>query len=636
MDLQHLDKGLIFTDSKNCIGCNNCIRGCPTLEANVGVIDESEIFKIHLDDRECILCGTCLDTCTHDVRRSIDDFDKFFDALAQGRKISLLIAPAFLLNYTGEYKKILGYLKSIGVNGFYSVSFGADITTWAYLKHITANSAYGKISQPCPAIVSYVERHRPELINSLMPIQSPMMCSAIYLRNYMGITDELAFLSPCIAKKIEMESERGKGLISYNVGFNKLMKHIDENNINLGTYPDFDDQIDYGLGSLYPVPGGLRENVEFYLGDDALVVQAEGELHVYEYLDHFASHRSAWAKRGITPTLVDVLNCGRGCNFGTATEFRLTDNAFVQIDAHEVRRAKRAELRKRLKEDGEAINAASNLDMLNEKFKDLNLSDFMCSYENKTARDHTVSRETLERIYASMRKTSERDRVFDCTACGYRSCKDMASAIALDLNYKENCSEYVKRIVKEQIAYQRSVIDHFKEVGDLIHLLNTDNIRISADTTTINERVVEAITHGEKMDVTLNSLQVEFKKIIASYGQISNIARTTNMLSINAAIESAHAGALGRGFAIIAEEMRNLAQKVIAVASESEKNSDSISKVLSDLVEGVTNFTDRIDGIRMSTGEIKSNVGNITDKTKSMMELMLELEEETAGSNIPK
>ena len=43
-----------------------------------------------------------------------------------------------------------------GPDGDASVSFGADITTWGYIKYITENNFYGGISQPCPAVVGYI------------------------------------------------------------------------------------------------------------------------------------------------------------------------------------------------------------------------------------------------------------------------------------------------------------------------------------------------------------------------------------------------------------------------------------------------------------------------------------------------
>lgn len=46
----------------------------------------------------------------------------------------------------------------------------------------------------------------PELLPKLFPVQSPMMCAAIYAQKEMGVSDKLAFISPCIAKKAELEA----------------------------------------------------------------------------------------------------------------------------------------------------------------------------------------------------------------------------------------------------------------------------------------------------------------------------------------------------------------------------------------------------------------------------------------------
>lgn len=45
------------------------------------------------------------------------------------------------------------------------------------------------------------------------------------------------------------------------------------------------DEIEYGLGSIYPMPGGLKENVYWFLGEDAFIRQIEGEKHMYHYLE---------------------------------------------------------------------------------------------------------------------------------------------------------------------------------------------------------------------------------------------------------------------------------------------------------------------------------------------------------------
>ena len=124
---------MIFTNN-NCIGCNKCIRSCPVLIANI-----SEDNKIDVNSEACIECGACFDNCKHNARDYEDDTEVFLNDLRKGKKYSVLVAPAFIANYPKDYKKIFGYLKSLGVLHIYPVSFGADITTWAYIKYIKEN-----------------------------------------------------------------------------------------------------------------------------------------------------------------------------------------------------------------------------------------------------------------------------------------------------------------------------------------------------------------------------------------------------------------------------------------------------------------------------------------------------------------
>ena len=441
--LEDYNKGLIYTATKGCIDCNKCIHECPVLKSNVSAMDSDGTYKVCVDDKECILCGACIDTCVHDVRHFKDDCDDFLLGLKQGKSLSVIVAPAFYINYPNNYKNILGYLKSLGVKNFYPVSFGADITVWGYLNYKTKNTTVANVAQPCPAIVRRIEKHQPELLSLLMPIQSPMMCTAIYLKRYKGIQEDLAFLSPCIAKKAEIESKRGLGLVRHNVTFKNLMEHIKKEAVNLEDYPAVEEEYAYGLGSLFPKPGGLRENIEYYLGPEASIIQVEGERKSYRYLEALAA-RVRKGKEPM-PMLVDVVNCEMGCCYGTGTEFRLaSDDNDIVYHALSMRTEKYNATKDQ--SPNAAQTPAERFAQLNNAFKELKLEDFMCEYEgDNSTHPRVITEAELDAIFTGkLLKLTDVDKRVDCSACGYKTCREMATAIAYDINHHDNCVYYVK------------------------------------------------------------------------------------------------------------------------------------------------------------------------------------------------
>ncbi len=436
-----MDRSIVYTND-NCIGCNKCIKVCSAIGACVSK-EENGKARIDVDGSKCVACGSCIDVCVHGAREYEDDTKRFFEDLAAGEKISLLIAPAFKANYPEEYESVLGGLKKLGINRIISVSFGADITTWGYLNYIKENDFLGGISQPCPALVSYIERYLPELLPKLFPVQSPLMCAAIYARTKMGVTDKFAFISPCIAKKLEIEDVHNKGLVHYNVTFEHLMKYVREHGV---TGPSVQSEIEYGLGSFYPTPGGLAENVKWFLGDHVYIRQIEGERHLYEWL-HLNKERIRDEK---TPFLfIDALNCEKGCICGTAVnpEVSKTDDALYAL----------LDIRENSKKD-EKGNAWSRPDPpevrlknYNEQFKDLNLEDYLRGYTDRSGEcSYDIPDDSeLEEVFVSMNKLTEESRKIDCTCCGYESCHQMATAIYNGFNHKENCIYYEKTMVHE-------------------------------------------------------------------------------------------------------------------------------------------------------------------------------------------
>lgn len=629
--------GLVRTND-NCVGCNKCISVCSCVGATVAHQTEDGRNIIDVDGNKCIACGACFDACEHNAREFVDDTEAFFEALKRGEKISILLAPAFLANYPNEYGSILGGLKKMGVNRIISISFGADITTWAYLNYVQKNNFMGGISQPCPAVVGYIERYIPELIPKLFPVQSPMMCGAIYARKHMGITDKLAFISPCIAKKMEMESERGKGLISYNVTFDHLMQYVREHNIK-GAFAK--DEIEYGLGSVYPTPGGLKENVFWFLGEDALVRQMEGEKHMYHYLEQ---NKDNIAKGKYPYLFVDALNCSAGCLYGTAVEPAKAETEDAMIAMMKIRQDSKNN--KPLNTWSRKLSPKQRLKKLNKQFAKLSLDDYLCTYTDRSAGcayEKPDARE-LEAIYNSMEKTTAESRNINCSCCGYDTCYDMAVAIHNGFNHKENCIHYLKAEVEVEKQHALELADQVQEEKDVIadqreKIVNTvanideefkviyksvvdlaeGNNNSASECTDISGRMADIRNFCEQLDGALKQINEYITELTQNNAEVVSIASQTNLLALNASIEAARAGEAGRGFAVVADEINQLASSSRETASKSGETQDKIVSAITQILEDTDKLLDTISEVNGRT----ENLAAVAEEIAASADMIL-------------
>lgn len=133
----------------------------------------------------------------------------------------------------------------------------------------------------------------------------------------------------------------------------------------------------------------------------------------------------------------------------------------------------------------------------------------------------------------------------------------------------------------------------------------------------------DAINAAIKSIEQIQNVSLEVQEIVKV---IQKIASQTNLLSMNAAIEAAHAGALGQGFAVVADEVRALAQS-------SSKSAKDIQEKIKDMVEKIDTGVDSISVASRSFNEIEENVKQTSTLVRTIASSMEE-QQTSAGETL--
>ncbi|MBP2634574.1 MAG: hydrogenase large subunit domain protein [Firmicutes bacterium] len=258
----------------------------------------------------CVDCCADLQALLAPVKSVEDDTDRFMRDVSMGISITMLAAPAAVNNFP-DYRQLFGYLHSLGVRSFQNVLLRADITIWAYIELLRCNKQVAFLSSPCAAVTEYIRRHKPKLLPYLMPVYSPLLCTIIYLQKYHNLTDRIAFLSPCVAKRKELRLLDPHG---YNITINSLQQYIANHNIDLSKYKtlDFADRSE-GTGRTLSVYGSVSESIAAHLPDRSFV-KISGPDKVYRWLEEY--ERRIGTDYSL-PHLAELYNCRAGCEGGT-------------------------------------------------------------------------------------------------------------------------------------------------------------------------------------------------------------------------------------------------------------------------------------------------------------------------------
>lgn len=207
------------------------------------------------------------------------------------------------------------------------------------------------------------------------------------------------------------------------------------------------------------------------------------------------------------------------------------------------------------------------------------------------------------------------------------------SSASIQLN---SSSETMTRIASDTSEKATTVAAAAEEASINVHAVASASEQLTASISEISMQVSQAATVARESSGVVQDVE---KKVIAlqETGQqigravelINDIAEQTNLLALNATIEAARAGEAGKGFAVVASEVKSLAQETSKATEEIGGYVSAIQSAMEEAVVGIQNVSKKIASIDKANTAVAAAVEEQSAATK---EIARNIEEASAGT----
>lgn len=555
---------IVFTDREKCQGCYACVRHCLAKAIRVSE-GKAEVIK-----ERCIACGTCVQICAAGAKKVESDTGLVWQLLGQYPAVIALLSAPFPAAFPEvEPGQLVTALKKLGFSEVMEDSFGAELVCREYARLLNENQGKFYLSSPCPAIVAYIEKYYPRLVDNLAPIVSPMIAMGRAIKWQYNPEAKVVFIGPCVAKKAEAKDENVAGVIDAVLTFPELKEMFAAKGIT----PETEEEGEFSgpkpnLGRLFAISGGLTEAAGIstdILSND--VINACGRDYTIRVLRELA-------EGNITAKLTSLCFC-EGCINGPVIDNDLSVFKRREIITNYTMR--------------EADPEQTESDI--EEYANIDLSRKFSAQAIGLA---TPSEEDIEAVLSEIGK-ADPELQMNCGACGYASCRELAIAVCQGLAEVNMCWPYLLNRLE---ATQRDLIQAEKltSLGQMAaaiaHEVNNPIAGVLVYTQLLTKKVAADTLSKEKALGYLSNMESELSRSGRLIRNLLDFARQSKpalrLVNLNEVID--------RAFSLIAhsaelqhvEVIRDLSPTLPAVMADPDQLQQVCTNLMLNAIQAMT------------------------------------------------
>lgn len=465
---------LITRGSAECAQCWSCVRHCPARALRV-VDSRAEVIE-----ERCVKCGACVLECPGDGHRVRSDLDQVRDLLSSDVPVVAMLATEYVAAlHPMSPADVEQALDGLGFIAMETTALGEEMVAAAYETLLPGDNIWPWLRSTCPVAVDWVRKFHPQLTEALVPVVPPYIAQARLVQRIYPTDVAVVYVSPCWARKDEINTPEYVGEISVAIGFDELKDLL----ADAPAAPPAGRALrrPQAIKQLSATDGFPRRTLEQTHRADRHVMAVRGLEELDKVLE-------AITRGEICPGIVDMLSC-EGCLDGPCVNPRLSVYAKRNLDMGE-----------RERQGAPAVDSRTFLSAI----PSVRLTR---SFRAEPAINRIPSDEEIDR---ALREGEFEDRAstVDCGACGYPTCVEHATAVCLGNSNWDMCFPLTKRrLVAERERFAREA--------------STDNLTGLHNRRSFDERIAEevarAVRYGTSLSIVMMDLD-SFKEVNDRYG----------------------------------------------------------------------------------------------------------------------